>query len=119
MFGIPVDQMHITYNGVSDRFTPSPDMDLTRLHLREAGIEGQYILYLGKIQKHKNIGRLLEAYAMYRKEFRTPLPLVLAGREQGTVEPIASIAERIGIASHITRLGYVAEDLFPELYRGA
>lgn len=119
MFGIPVEEMQITYNGVSDRFTPSPDLDLTRTRLREAGIDGPYILYLGKIQKHKNIGRLLEAYKMYRAESRAPLPLVLAGREQGTVEPIASIVARLGIAQHVTRLGYVAEELVPELYRGA
>ncbi len=118
-FGIPIEDMRVTYNGVSGRLSPSPDPGATAAALREAGIPSQYILYLGKIQKHKNVGRLLEAYQQYRNRSANPLPLVLAGREQGTVEPISAIADRLGLTPHIYRLGYVPDALVPELYRGA
>lgn len=118
-FQIPVESMRVTYNGVSNRFSPSPDPAATAAALREGGIPPRYILYLGKIQKHKNVGRLLEAYKQYRERSTDPLPLVLAGREQGTIEPISSICERLNLTEHIHRLGYVPDALVPELYRGA
>lgn len=119
MFRVPLDVMPITYNGVDSRFGPSLRPEDTASKLRAAGIDGPYILYLGKIQKHKNIGRLLEAYRRYRAESKAPLPLVLAGREQGTSEPVAEIINRLELGPYIKRLGYVPGDLVPELYRGA
>lgn len=119
VFGIPQEEMRVTYNGVSDRFSVSPDPQATSQKLKAAGIDEPYILYLGKIQKHKNVGRLLEAYRAYRAESKAPLKLVVAGREQGAGEPVDLAISRLGLDAHVHRLGYVPDDLVPELYRGA
>lgn len=119
MFGIPREEMRVTYNGVSDRFSLSPDPQATAEKLKAAGIDEPYILYLGKIQKHKNVGRLLEAYRTYRSESKAPMKLVVAGREQGAGEPVDLTISRLGLDGHVRRLGYVPDDLVPELYRGA
>lgn len=119
MFQVPLDIMQVTYNGVDSRFGPSLHPEETASKLRCAGIDGPYILYLGKIQKHKNVGRLLEAYQQYRTVSKAPLPLVLAGREQGASAPVAEIINRLELGPYIKRLGYVPNDLVPELYRGA
>ncbi len=76
-------------------------------------LAGRYILYVGSIDPHKNLERLLQAWFRLM-DFRD-LTLVIAGAEAGSFRPVA-----LGASRRRTRfLGYVPDEDLPGLYSGA
>ncbi len=76
-------------------------------------LPGRYILYVGSIDPHKNLERLLQAWFRLM-DFRD-LTLVIAGAEGGSFRPVA-----LGASRRRTRfLGYVPDEDLPGLYSGA
>jgi glycosyltransferase involved in cell wall biosynthesis len=114
-FGIPLERMAVTYNGVGPEFVPPPDPAAARAVVDGLGVRGDYILYLGKQQAHKNLARLVEAYARVRPN----ASLVLAGREQGAATGIEEAVSRHGLRDRVVRLGYVPTEAKVPLYQCA
>lgn len=116
--GAAREKISVTLLGVSDRFSPEGP----RLRGNEwPGAErmsGGYLLYAGRLQRRKNLSRVLEAYHRLHGQMAAP-PLVLAG---GTTSHSAELAEEavaLGIEQHVIFPGYVRESLLPALYRSA
>jgi glycosyltransferase involved in cell wall biosynthesis len=76
------------------RSRPSPDV------LRSVGIDGDYVLYLGRVDRNKGCHTLLEYFASYAATREAPT-LVLAG------------PAKLPVPAHprIRALGYVADDI--------
>jgi glycosyltransferase involved in cell wall biosynthesis len=78
--------------------------------------EGPYVLYVGNLLPHKNLIRLVEAFAEVRR--RVPTRLVLAGRgRRQHIAALTSLAARLGVPAELK--SYVSHDELPALYRGA
>ena len=80
--------------------------------------ERPYFLFVGNVKPHKNLGRLLEAFATLVEEM--PHDLVLAGRRRGflTGEPLlARRAEQLGERVRFT--GFLEEDALRRAVAGA
>jgi glycosyltransferase involved in cell wall biosynthesis len=95
----------------------------------ESPVAGQFLLYVGNIKPHKNLRRLLEAFAMVAGEI--PHRLVIIGRQEGmrTVDRdvaalAASLGERVVVPGFVPQLEverYVASChalVLPSLYEG-
>jgi glycosyltransferase involved in cell wall biosynthesis len=118
-FGVPRARLAVTYNGVSARFQPVP-RELARRRVAEAiGIEGPFALFIGKLEPRKNVMRLLEAFASFRKETRSDTMLLLAGNRTGTTPAIEQQISRLGIRDAVRLPGYVPDDLLTSLYSAA
>jgi glycosyltransferase involved in cell wall biosynthesis len=75
-----------------------------------------YVLFVGNILPHKNVVRLIEAFARVGR--RTAARLVIAG--QGWPSEVALVQARVAEAGVPIELrSYVAHDELPALYRGA
>ncbi len=117
VFGIKPDKIHVVYNGYDEfRFrvieNPQPVLDSYGLQ------SGRYFLYVGSILRHKNIVRLVQAFAALKDESI----LVLAGvcKDAEYLTEIMAIAAESGIAEPFLRyFEYVADDDLPYLYSGA
>jgi len=73
-----------------------------------------YFLYVGARKPHKNLDRLLEAYAASRSG--SDIKLVLSGRADAHMEALAA---RLGIADRIHYAGRIPDADLPGWYRGA
>ena len=74
----------------------------------------RYVLFVGNPRPHKNLSRLVEAFA--RAKLEPDIRLVITG----TVETAAlSRADRIGVLARIVPVGTVGEADLARLYRGA
>jgi glycosyltransferase involved in cell wall biosynthesis len=76
---------------------------------------------VGTLQPRKNLGRLLEAYAIVRKQAKrdeTPC-LVIAGRKGWLYNQIFQHIVRLGLESKVIFPGYVPQDDLPALLSGA
>lgn len=75
-----------------------------------------YVLYVGNVLPHKNLARLVEAFARARQ--RVPARLVLVGR--GRRQYVAALASQVApLGGAVELKSYVPADELPALYRGA
>jgi glycosyltransferase involved in cell wall biosynthesis len=78
-----------------------------------------YILFVGTLEPRKNVGALLDAYAILARGSRRVPRLVLAG---GPTPDAAAWLARIGespLREHVEHVGYVRHDEREALYAGA
>jgi glycosyltransferase involved in cell wall biosynthesis len=76
-----------------------------------------YILFIGTLEKRKNLGALLDAYSWLRQERRSIPPLVIAGRSTPDAQPWLERLSRPPLAGHARYIGYAADK--EQLYSGA
>lgn len=116
-FNIEPDKIHVIYNGYDEhrfRIIDSPQECLAKLGLEA----GSYILFVGSILKHKNIVRLVKAFA----ELNSALCLVVAGvcKDSDYLEEIIKFVSECGLnESQFRYMEYVSDSDLPCLYAGA
>jgi glycosyltransferase involved in cell wall biosynthesis len=99
LLGFPRERIHVARPGLGAGFDSSgPTFDLGR----------PYVLGVGTFEPRKNLARLVEAWRLLSPD----LDLALAGGEGWGAQ-----AELAGDGIH--RLGFVADEELPALYRGA
>ncbi len=119
IYRVPLDRVHVVYNGVEPRFCPG-EMDVARDRIgRACGLEGSYILFVGTLEPRKNLVGLLRAYALLRKSGAVDLPLVIAGGKGWLYEGIFQTVGVLGLRPYVRFLDYVPDADLPDLYRGA
>ncbi|MBI2304523.1 MAG: glycosyltransferase family 4 protein [Chloroflexi bacterium] len=74
--------------------------------------QGSYILSVGINKPHKNLLRLLEAYA----QAQVSLPLVIAGREDSRFPLLRDAVRTLGLEERVTLAGEVGEERLQRLY---
>ncbi|MDH7488469.1 MAG: glycosyltransferase family 1 protein [Anaerolineae bacterium] len=117
LWGVPREKIHLAYCGVDDIFRPLPASEVASF--REAnGLPAQYILFVGTLEPRKNVVRLVEAFALLKKQ-DLPHKLVLAGGKGWMYEPIFAAVERLGLASDVIFPGFVPRQELPLWYNGA
>jgi glycosyltransferase involved in cell wall biosynthesis len=119
MFHIPVERMSVSYNGVGSNFVPVPS-DEARERVGEfTGMFDPYLLFVGKLQAHKNVDRMIRSFHKMRMETGSRLKLLIAGRVAGNSVDVRAIAKELGIEQHVITPGYVPFELLPSLYSAA
>ena len=79
-----------------------------------------YLIFVGTIEPRKNLVRLVRAFSRLRKQgVDSDLELVLVGRRGWRWEEVDQEIARLGLDSHVPRLGYVPEHDLPALLTGA
>jgi glycosyltransferase involved in cell wall biosynthesis len=113
-YGCPEQKIRVVPHGYDQAlYNDRPVANETTV-LQERGLQsGQYLLYLGTLQKRKNIINLVRAY----EQLDTALPLVLAGGPGWFYEEIKQAIAQSPKASQIFELGYVDQAEKPVLYR--
>jgi glycosyltransferase involved in cell wall biosynthesis len=81
------------------------------------GLVGKsFLLYVGRPQAHKNIGRLIKAFGALKKKHPT-LKLVLAGKKDVIYDEHLAAATSLGIADDIVFTGFVSDGQLRWLYQ--
>ncbi|MBW7885037.1 MAG: glycosyltransferase family 4 protein [Caldilineaceae bacterium] len=94
------------------------------IHLETMGDESladtpSYILYVGNTLPHKNLKRVIEAYAILHETHHISHRLLLVGPKDSTLTEIMALAGQLRIDKHIDLLGYVDDTKLAKLYRNA
>lgn len=112
---VDVKRVRVVPPGVSPAFTPEAGKHLPAV--RQAfGIDGPYALFLGALNRRKNPGVLLDAWALLPEEVGG---LVFAGADGGLYEPLRAHADELGIGARVGFIGHVDDAQVPALLAGA
>jgi alpha-1,3-rhamnosyl/mannosyltransferase len=96
-------------------FHPQP-RELVQRSLAKLRLPERYVLYVGSNQPHKNLPRLVEAWA--RVDWRDG-PLVVAGPWDPRHPAARRRVEELELGERVRFLGAVSEEDLPRLYAGA
>jgi alpha-1,3-rhamnosyl/mannosyltransferase len=116
---VPVERIAVIPWGVDARFAPQSD-ETTRSLKARLELPERYILFLGINKPHKNLVRLIEAFAQVRA--RSPgddLTLVVAGVWDPRYPEARELARRLELGAAVRFLGPVSEADLPALYAAA
>ncbi|MGB3112594.1 MAG: glycosyltransferase family 1 protein [Candidatus Omnitrophota bacterium] len=124
-------KVKVIYPGRDESFSPMDDKEKAFFRLRKKyGIEREFILYVGTIEKRKNVAGLAGAFLELKKEKNLPHLLVIVGMKGWESEKVFEMVEKSGLGkdvrftSYIDRkdmnLFYNAAEVFvyPSLYEG-
>lgn len=81
-----------------------------------------YFLFVGNVKPHKNIRRLLQAYAGYAKDTENPWSLAIVGKKEGLLtgeNGLEEIIDESGVKELVNFTGFVEDDDLPLFYRAA
>jgi len=117
-YGIGEEKITVTYEGASDEFVPLDRERAKELLARRYGIEGDFILYLGRLQARKNLMRLVSAYARIRVA-GFPHKLVLAGQQDSLFQPVLSRIRQLNLENDVLLPGYITAEDVPAFYNAA
>ncbi|HET9177845.1 MAG TPA: glycosyltransferase family 1 protein [Terriglobia bacterium] len=82
-------------------------------------ISRPYLLYVGSLKPHKNLGALLRAFALLRSRGHMNHALLLAGDDRKRRRGVLDDCARLGITGAVRHIPWVSENLLPQLYAAA
>lgn len=81
-------------------------------------IAGRYVFYPAQLWTHKNHRRIAEAIALLRDRGHD-IHAVFVGKDHGAGASLLRSIEALGVEDNIHFLGYVEDEMVPELYRAS
>jgi glycosyltransferase involved in cell wall biosynthesis len=79
-----------------------------------------YVLCVATLYRYKNLKRLLEAFACFRRESATSHRLrIIGGEADTTIEELSLIAERLGVGDHVDFTGPLPHNQMAAEYASA
>ncbi len=107
------DKITVIPVGLGHEFRREP---LTARIQSTYGLSVPYVLYVGNFKPHKNIPRLLEAFAGLDRSLRSSHQLVLAGGDHRAIPDLYQQARRLGIEDRVKFTGLIEDADLPALY---
>jgi len=114
--GIDAAHVAVIPVGLGPEFRPGAPTAAQRARY---GLGGAYALYLGNFMPHKNLPRLLRAWAAVPLPVRAAHRLVLAGGDRANRPALAALAATLGLGDGVGFPGLVDDADLPALYGGA
>jgi alpha-1,3-rhamnosyl/mannosyltransferase len=112
--GIAPDRLVIIEEGADH--LGEPDSPAAEVLLERLGVRGPYLLTVSTLEPRKNLGRLLEAYAVARPKLPDPWPMLVVGPSGwGPSSKAAALGESAGVVF----AGAVEGGVLAAIYRGA
>lgn len=135
IFGLPAAKIEVVYNALDARLAVPPSAEESERTLSRYSVQGPYLLYAGNVKPHKNLSRLIEAFALVKDELRSHpryggLNLILIGDELSKHPQLRRAVVKSRTQHDVRFLGFVppqvlgvfyaraAAFVFPSLYEG-
>jgi glycosyltransferase involved in cell wall biosynthesis len=119
IYGLRPSQLAVTLEAGERHFQPQPPELVTELRTRY-NLPASYVLYLGSAKPHKNLVRLVRAWArVVESGASAGVQLVLAGHAAGPDPELNHLIATRRLAPHLRFLPNLADSDLPALYSGA
>ncbi len=113
-FGISDDKIAIVHNGINQSlFGKNYSNAEYQIVIDKYDLPQKFILNLGRYRKHKNIERLILAYASFPKSFRQEVKLVLSESNTG----INQLIQKHSLDKDVKIIGFVDEKDKPIVFK--
>ncbi|MCF7958660.1 MAG: glycosyltransferase family 4 protein [Phycisphaerae bacterium] len=122
---IPAEKITVINQGYSDQFHPIDDKTFLATIAQKYHLPETFILYTGNHKPHKNIARLIQAFAQLPGALQKKYPLILTGPITNDTTHLINLAKSLTLTAttkpttpqaDLTFLGLIDADDLPALY---
>lgn len=115
------DKIVVVHNGYNDNlYQKNKDLEKIKTVLDEYGLRGSYFLYVGRIEKKKNISLLIKAFNLYKERNKdSEEKLVLVGNIGFGYDEVKYMISEFDLFKDIVMLGWIDESDMPYIFNGA
>jgi len=116
-FDVPPEKIEVIYNAIDERFGLDPPEEAVARVRERYQLDHQFVLYVGNIKPHKNLVRLIEAFAAVRQRSFDQLKLLIIGDEISKLPSLRRAVHSHKLHKHVRFLGFLPDDMLAILYR--
>ena len=116
-FDVPPEKIVVVYNAIDEHFWITPDSDDVARVRERYQLDHEFVLYVGNIKPHKNLVRLIEAFAEFRRRGFDAVKLLIIGDEISKLPALRRAVHRHKLHKHVRFLGYQPNHTLAILYR--
>lgn len=113
---IPYERMSVVHNGVDSFFQRVPQTEAKEYLESEYNLTSPFFFFAGKLQKRKNINRILKSYRNFLDETDSTIKFALAGSRTWASDDLDEMLRKYDLESNVIELGYVPVDKLPYFY---
>ena len=114
--GIPEQKIVVTPLGFTGDFHPIDNQLHLDLIQKKYLLPPEFIFYCGNHKPHKNLTRLVTAYARLPESLKQNFPLVLTGKPDGSSLYLSQLTDRLKINQNVVFTGWIDQDDLSALY---
>jgi glycosyltransferase involved in cell wall biosynthesis len=123
IFDLDTKRISVIHNALDERFAAGNGTDKKTV-LERYQLHDPFILYSGRIRPHKNIHRLIEAFAVLKNEMREDeryrnLKLIVIGDELSRHQYLRLTVVRSGVQQDVRFFGFVPYAILQGFYESA
>jgi glycosyltransferase involved in cell wall biosynthesis len=115
-FPIPSDKVDVIYNAIDDRFSEPPDAAQLDQVRERYQLHDRFLLYSGNVKPHKNLERLIDAFARLQSAGGSDIKLLITGSEISRYATLRRAVHRYNLHKHVRFLGFLTADTLAALY---
>jgi glycosyltransferase involved in cell wall biosynthesis len=124
IFDLDLRRISVIHNALDERFAPASGAQDTRIVLERYQMHDPFILYSGRIRPHKNVHRLIEAFAVLKNELAddphySTLKLIVIGDELSHHQYLRRTVVRSGVQQDVRFFGFVPYSILQVFYQSA
>lgn len=113
------DKIKVIPNGYNKNlYKKEENQQKTNAVLEKYGISSPYILYVGRIEKKKNISNLIKAFAQIQENHNIKEKLVLVGNASFGADEVRYLIDQLDLEDKVIMPGWVEEDDMPYFFNG-
>jgi glycosyltransferase involved in cell wall biosynthesis len=124
LYQIPESRITVVHNALDERFSGLESNLDSRSILERYQINDPYLLYAGSVRPHKNLARLIEAFAVARSELMdhpkySRLKLLIIGDELVKHQALRRAVVISRVQNEVRFLGFVSHEILKVFYQNA
>jgi glycosyltransferase involved in cell wall biosynthesis len=124
IFELPESKISVVHNALDERFAFTHTADERKHVLERYQLKDPFVLYSGKIRPHKNLHRLIEAFAVLKSELIEDekyknLKLIIIGDELSKHQYLRLTVIRSGVQQDVRFFGFVPYPILRVFYQSA
>ncbi|MDI9569216.1 MAG: glycosyltransferase family 1 protein [Pseudomonadota bacterium] len=116
VYGAAPEKIVVGYNGVNPLFRPPADRGEAAAILKDYGIGKDFLLYIGRLNRRKNLQVLVAAFNAFKGRRERPHQLVVVGRRDFLPAEDMALIDASPYRGEVVFTGYVPDEHLPRLY---
>ena len=118
-WGTADNKIEVVAEGVSEIFYKRSGFEIQKAKNKYGIGAEEYLVSVSTIQPRKNYAKLIEAFALLKKELTNPLKLVICGKTGWDYQDVLESPEKFGVKNDVIFAGRVDDADLPYLLSGA
>ncbi len=118
LLGVAPARARTAYPGVTEAYHPRTAKEIEAFRRRQ-GVPERYFLHVGTLQPRKNLERLIDAFAQFKRATSLPHALMLVGGRGWLYDGLIERARQADVEGSVHFVGYAAPEELPLWYAAA